>query len=136
MGCLCSQNEGCNIPKERYCRNTIPILCRCSGRNYGMVRTCYARCSVPHMETGKRVEVTILVYQSFHSDFASLFSQKGHLMLRSAHNSDKWRLNAWLDSFVPLMHQESSSQASPLSPFPRAWIPQSLQPWLPRCGRR
>ena len=79
----------------------------------------------------------LLVQGSFeggrtHRDSAIIF---GSLLLRSGYNSDKSHFNAWLDGFIPLMRLESSSQASPLSPFPRAWILQSLQPWLPRCGR-
>ena len=42
------------------------------------------------------------------------------LPLRSGYNSDKLRFNAWLGGFIPLMRQESSSQASPLSLFLRA----------------
>ena len=61
-----------------------------------------------------------LIYQCFYFTKTAKNAIFGSLLLRSTYNSDKWRFNAWLGVFIPLMRQESSSQASPLSLFLRA----------------
>ena len=82
--------------------------------------------NLPSFFAGPKTET--LIYQCFYFAKTAKNAIFGSLLLRSAHNSDKWRFNAWLVSFILLKRQESSSQASPLFLFLRAWIPQSSQP--------
>ena len=52
--------------------------------------------TLPSFFAGLKTET--LIYQSFYFAITAKNAIFGSLLLRSAHNSDKWRLNAWFQN--------------------------------------
>ncbi len=94
--------------KKTHCKGVISSTVRYLQMFLGSSMVVELAGTLPSFLAGSKIKT--LIYQSFYFAFTAKNDIFGSLLLRSAHNSDKLRFNAWFGLFYSEFYSELNSQ--------------------------